>query len=66
MTNIRSIDMLSLDDLLEMRGGYVLNFSDRSFAAFFREELNLDIDDPKWADQAHATSRAFSTRSPDA
>lgn len=51
MTNIRSIDMLFLDDLLEMRSGYVLNFSDRTFAAFFREELNLDIDDPKWSVQ---------------
>ncbi len=51
MTNIRSIDMLFLDDLFEMRGGYVLNFSDRTFAAFFREELDLEIDDPKWAVQ---------------
>lgn len=48
MINIRSIDMLFLDDLLEMRGGYVLNFSDRTFTAFFREELTLDINDPKW------------------
>src|SRR5262245_7474520 len=46
MGNIRAIDMLLLDDLFEMHGGYVLNFSDRTFAQFFAEELNIDIDDP--------------------
>ena len=46
MTNIRAIDMMFLDDLFEMNGGYVLNFTDRTFAQFFAEELNLDIDDP--------------------
>lgn len=49
MTNIRAIDMLFLDDLFEMGGGYVLNFSDRTFAQFFAEELNLDIDDQAYA-----------------
>jgi hypothetical protein len=32
-----------------MRGGYVLNFSDRTFAQFFAEELNIEIDDPVYA-----------------
>ena len=49
MTNIRAVDMLFLDDVFEMGGGYVLNFSDRTFAQFFAEELNLDIDDPAYA-----------------
>ncbi len=34
-----------LDDLFEMRSGWVLNFSDRTFAQFFAEELNVDIND---------------------
>lgn len=50
MTNkIRSIDMLLLDDLFEMGGGYVLNFSDRTFSQFFASELGIDIDDPVYA-----------------
>lgn len=49
MSNIRSIDMLFLDDVFDMGGGYVLNFSDRTFAQFFAEELNIDIDDPVYA-----------------
>jgi hypothetical protein len=56
MSNIRSIDMIFLDDLFEMGSGYVLNFSDRTFAQFFAEELNIDIDDQKYAQ--NGTSKA--------
>jgi hypothetical protein len=49
MTNIRTIDMMFLDDLFDMGGGYVLNFSDRTFARFFAEELSIDIDQPIYA-----------------
>lgn len=50
MPNIRSIDMLFLDELFEMSSGYVLNFSDRTMSRFFAEELNVDIDDPTYAE----------------
>ncbi len=49
MGNIGSIDMMFLDDVSGMGGGYVLNFSDRTFSEFFREELRIDIDDPLYA-----------------
>jgi len=49
MMNIRLIDMMFLDDLLEMGSGYVLNFSDKTFAEFFAAELNIDIGDPIYA-----------------
>lgn len=49
MSNIRSIDMMFLDDVFGMGGGYVLNFSDRTFSEFFREELRINIDDPVYA-----------------
>ena len=45
MTTIRIIDIPLLDDLFEMHSGYVLSFSDRTFAQFFAEELNVDIND---------------------
>lgn len=50
------IDMPLIEDLFEMGGGYVLDFSDRTFAEFFAQELNIDI-----ADQAYyrnGTSKA--------
>lgn len=49
MSNIRSIDMMFIDDIFDMGGGYVLNFSDRTFAQFFAGELNIDIDAPTYA-----------------
>jgi hypothetical protein len=49
MPNIRTIDMLLIDDIFEMGGGFVLNFSDRTFANFFSEELNINIDDPQYS-----------------
>ena len=49
MGKIGSIDMMFLDDVFGMGGGYVLNFSDRTFSEFFREELQIDIDDPLYA-----------------
>jgi len=56
MANIRSIDMMFLDDLFEMGGGYVLNFSDRTITRFFAEELNIDFDSPIYAQ--NGTSKA--------
>jgi len=49
---LRARDMLTVEDLF-ISEGYVLRFSDgqtafsdRTFAEFFREELNINIDDP--------------------
>ena len=46
---IRSKDMPTIDRVFGMEGGYVLDFSNRTFAEFFREEIGVDIDDPRWA-----------------
>jgi hypothetical protein len=37
-----------LEELFQMRGGYVLNFSDRTFGEFFRNDMALNIFDPKY------------------
>lgn len=47
--NIRVLEMQFLEDLLKLGGGYVLDFSNRTFAQFFAEEVGIDIDDPAWA-----------------
>lgn len=46
---IRTMDMPVLDKVFGMEGGYVLDFSNRTFADFFREELQVNINDPRWA-----------------
>ena len=43
------MDMPIIDKVFDMEGGYVLNFSNRTFAEFFRDELGVDIDNPYWA-----------------
>lgn len=54
--NIRTLDMSLVNELFRMGGGYVLDFSDRTFAAFFADDLNIDIDDPLYAREG--TSKA--------
>ena len=56
MPNFRAIDMLVIDDLFKMEGGFVLNFSNRTFAQFFAGELNVDICDPIYC--KYGTSKA--------
>lgn len=52
MSNLRTIDLNVVDDLVDfVRGrGYVLDFSDATFSQFFATELDVDIDDPTYAD----------------
>lgn len=56
MANIRTIDFRLLDSIFDMGSGYVLDFSDRTMAQFFAEQLNIDIDDPTF--QKEGTSKA--------
>ncbi|MBE8968210.1 restriction endonuclease [Nostocales cyanobacterium LEGE 12452] len=48
MSDLTSIEKLKLEKLLEMGGGYVLDFSNRTFHEFILESLNIDIYDEKY------------------
>ena len=37
--------------------GFALNFSDRAFVEFFREELHVNSDNPRWGDQGERKAR---------
>lgn len=56
MPIIKTLDMQFLDEIFGMESGYVLDFSDRTMASFFRDELNVDIYDQKYA--VNGTSKA--------
>ena len=45
---IRSMDIRIIDMVFGREGGYVLDFSNRTFADFFLEELGVDIFDDRW------------------
>jgi len=46
---IRALDMQLIEDLFEMGDGYVLHFSNRTFAEFFTDEMEIDIYDARYA-----------------
>ena len=53
---LRASDLRFIDDLFDMGGGYVLDFSNQTFAEFFADELGVAIYDPRW--DAGGTSKA--------
>jgi hypothetical protein len=55
-SGIRSLDMQIIDKIFQMEGGCVLDFSDRTMKRLFAEELNIDIDHPRYQDDG--TSKA--------
>lgn len=61
MSSLRFRERKVLEDFLEMGGGYVLNFSNPSFAAFFRD-FGIDIDTSPYVD-GHSGSKANRMRS---
>jgi len=49
MSNLATNEKLVLEKLFQMGDGYVLNFSDRTFAEFFRDDVGVDICDKRYA-----------------
>jgi hypothetical protein len=43
MADLTMLERRKLESLLNMGGGYVLDFSNRTFAEFFRETVGRDI-----------------------
>ena len=48
------MDIPIIDTVFGMESGYVLNFTNRTFANFFHEELGVDIYDDRWAAQGNS------------
>ena len=45
---LKATELRLIEDLFEMGGGHVLDFSNRTFSEFFADELNINIDDNRW------------------
>jgi hypothetical protein len=58
MATLNTNDKQLLEKLFQMGGGYVLNFSDRTFGEFFKDDIGIDIDifDQKYN---YASGRVF-------
>lgn len=61
MSDLSSRDRRKLEQLLGMGGGYVLNFSDRTYSGFFHEFVGKDIDSELY--KGRGTSKANRMRS---
>ena len=49
MAELKQTEKLLLESLFEMRSGYVMQFSNSSFAQFFQNNFKIDIYNPKYA-----------------
>jgi hypothetical protein len=54
---MRAADLGLVDDLFEMSSGYVLDFNNRTFSEFFRDELSIDIDDPRLSAEGNSKAK---------
>lgn len=48
--SLKRLDFDLLDYILEMGGGYVLDYSNQTYSEFFRDELGINIDDARYCD----------------
>jgi hypothetical protein len=56
MSTLKPADLRVIERILGMGQGYVLDFSNRTFAEFFDVEIGIDIDDQRW--HGNGTSKA--------
>ncbi|NTW87835.1 MAG: toll/interleukin-1 receptor domain-containing protein [Desulfobulbaceae bacterium] len=61
MASIKFREKILIEEFLEMQGGFVLNFSDRTFADFFRD-FDVEIDEALYM-EGHSGSKANRMRS---
>src|SRR6185312_1827386 len=55
MAALSTVDLKLIDNLFGMYGGYVLNFSNKTFASFFSRDIGVDIYDDAYS--IHGTSK---------
>jgi hypothetical protein len=60
MSSLSLTEKTKLEKLFGMSGGYVLNFSDKTFGAFMADAVEIDIHNEKY--QGNGTSKARKLR----
>ena len=61
MSSLATLEKRYLEDLLNMGGGYVLDFTNNTFATFFQDSLNINIYSSRY--DSHGDSKARRMRS---
>ncbi|WP_312917768.1 restriction endonuclease [Stenotrophomonas sp.] len=61
MSNIKAAEMRIIDRAFDMEGGYVLDFSNRTIAEFFLDELNIDFNDKRFDEGGTSKAKRLRT-----
>lgn len=61
MARLSMLEKRIFEDLFGMSGGYVLDFSNATFAQFFREVTSVNIYSPKYADMGDSKGKRLRT-----
>ena len=48
MANLKPLERTQIEDLFGMSSGYVMDFSDKTFSAFFKDSADININDEKY------------------
>ena len=54
---LKTTDIKLLDEIFEMQGGYVLDFSNQSFSEFFYDEFGIDIYDDQYTEGGNSKAK---------
>lgn len=57
MSGLKMVERVCLEDLFDMSGGYVMDFSNRTFGEFFRESVNINIYSDKYSFNGESKAR---------
>ena len=61
MSDLTLLEKQKLENVLGMGSGYVLNFSDRTFAEFIHESTGLNIDEAKYHENGRSKAKRLRT-----
>jgi hypothetical protein len=57
---LKTTDIRLLDEIFEMQGGYVLDFSNQTFSNFFEDEFGIDIYDDLYSENGTSKAKRLS------
>jgi len=57
MAELNRLEKFKLENLFDMSGGYVLDFTNRTFSDFIQDKINIEIYIDKYADDGDSKAK---------
>ncbi|MFM2291665.1 MAG: hypothetical protein RIS29_1478 [Bacteroidota bacterium] len=61
MAELNRLEKFKLENLFDMGGGYVLNFTNRTFSDFIQDKINIEIYSDKYSDDGDSKAKRLRT-----